>query len=162
MHFTDEIQIAAPQARVWAFLLDPESVGRCAPGVESVRVLDDTHFQAIVKVGIGQFRSRFTVDLELTDLTPPSVASIRARGSAPGTAVDGTARMELTDLAESGTKMEWAADVTVSGKLAAVGSRLIEWTANKLIGQTFDCIKTRLGADATDAVAGTEGTVHEG
>lgn len=162
MHFNDEIQIAAPQTHVWAFLLDPESVGRCAPGVESIRVLDDTHFQAIVKVGIGQFRSRFTVDFELADLTPPSVASIRARGSAPGTAVDGTARMVLSDLAESGTKMEWAADATVSGKLAAVGSRLIEWTANKLIGQTFDCIKTRLEDGGGDGMAGRGGTVHEG
>lgn len=155
MQFKDEIQIAAPQALVWDFLLDPESVGGCAPGVESIRVIDDTRFQAIVKVGIGQFRSRFTVDLELTDLTPPSLASIRARGSAPGTAVDATARMALTDIGERGTTMEWEADVTVSGKLAAVGGRLIEWTANKLIGQTFDCIKARLEAAARTELDGS-------
>lgn len=155
MHFSDEIQIAAPQAQVWAFLLDPESVGGCAPGVKSIRVIDDTHFQAIVKVGIGQFRSRFTVDLELADLNPPSVARIRARGSAPGTAVNATARMTLTGLAERGTKMQWEAEVTVSGKLAAVGGRLIEWTANKLIGQTFDCIKSRLEVAERADVGGT-------
>jgi carbon monoxide dehydrogenase subunit G len=161
MHFNDEIEIAAPQAQVWAFLLTPESVGGCAPGVESIRVIDDTHFEAIVKVGIGQFRSRFTVDLELTYLTPPSVASIRGRGSAPGTAVDATARMALSGLGQ-GTKMEWEAAVTVNGKLAAVGSRLIQWTANKLIGQTFDCIKARLEAAATSGLAGTGEPLHEG
>lgn len=146
MQFSDEIEIAAPRAKVWAFLLDPESVGTCAPGVESVNVIDEQHFQAIVKVGIGQFRSRFTVDLEMADLTPPSYAAVRARGSAPGTAVDAVAHMSLEDSGEHGTRMNWQADVTVSGKLAAVGSRLIEWTANKLIGQTFDCIKARLEA----------------
>lgn len=144
MHFSDQIDIAAPQPEVWAFLLDPERVGSCGPGVESITVIDDRLFQAVVKVGIGQFRSRFTVDLELADLAAPSVATIRARGSAPGTAVDATARMTLEDAAERGTRMRWEADVTVSGKLAAVGSRMIDWTANKLIGQTFECIKARL------------------
>ncbi len=160
MHFKDEIEIAAPQAQVWAFLLTPESVGGCAPGVESIRVIDDANFQAVVKVGIGQFRAPFTVDLELADLTPPSEASIRARGSAPGTAVDATARMALTSLRQS-TKIEWEAVVTVNGKLAAVGSRLIEWTANKLIGQTFDCIKARLETSPTSGIAGAGEPQHE-
>jgi carbon monoxide dehydrogenase subunit G len=154
MHFNDKIQIAAPRARVWSFLLDPESVGGCAPGVESVKVIDDTHFQAIVKIGIGQFRSRFTVDLELAELDPPSAASIRARGNAPGTAVDATARMILSEMGDRGTEMTWQAEVIVSGKLAAVGSRLIEWTANKLIGQTFDCIKTRLESAELSSASG--------
>jgi uncharacterized protein len=144
MRFSDQVDIAAPQADVWAFLLDPERVGGCGPGVESVNVIDDRHFRAVVKVGIGQFRSRFTVDLELTDLAEPSTATIRARGSAPGTAVDATARMTLDNAPERGTRMDWEADVTVSGKLAAVGSRIIEWTADKLISETFDCIKARL------------------
>jgi carbon monoxide dehydrogenase subunit G len=161
MQFNDKIDIAARQEAVWAFLLTPESVGGCAPGVESINVIDDTHFQAIVKVGIGQFRSRFTVDLELADLTPPSTASIRARGSAPGTAVDATARMALTPI-DQGTKIEWEALVTVNGKLAAVGSRLIQWTANKLIGQTFDCIKSRLEAAATSGSAETGDPLREG
>jgi carbon monoxide dehydrogenase subunit G len=52
--------------------------------------------------------------------------------------------MVLEDRDERHTRMAWEADVVVSGKLAAVGSRLIEWTANKLIAQTFECIKTRL------------------
>lgn len=160
MQFNDEIDIAAPQAQVWTFLLTPESVGGCAPGVESITVIDDTHFQAVVKVGIAQFRARFTVDLELTDLTPPSAASIRARGSAPGTAVDAVAHMALTSL-DQGTKIEWEAVVTVNGKLAAVGSRLIEWTANKLIGQTFDCIKARLEAAPASGVAGAGEPPHE-
>jgi carbon monoxide dehydrogenase subunit G len=146
MRFSDTIRIAAPQEKVWAFLLDPHKMSGCGPGVESVVVVDDTHYQAIVKVGIGQFRARFNADIELVELEPPSRASMRGRGNAPGTAVDATAQMSLKALDATHSEMAWEANVNISGKLAAVGSKLIEWQARKLIGQTFDCIKTQLEA----------------
>ena len=65
---------------------------------------------------------------------------------APGSAVDGTAAMNLSDGEAGGTQMDWQADVNISGTLASVGARLIEGTANKMIGQTFDCIRTKLEA----------------
>jgi carbon monoxide dehydrogenase subunit G len=146
MRFADTIRIAASQEDVWAFLLDPHRMSGCGPGVESVVVVDDTHYQAIVKVGIGQFRARFNADIELVDLEPPRKASMRGRGNAPGTAVDATARMSLEPVDATHTVMAWEANVNISGKLASVGSKLIEWQAKKLIGQTFDCIKTQLEA----------------
>lgn len=143
MNFSDQVQIVAPIEEVWSFLLDPQKVGGCAPGVESVDIIDDQHFEARVKVGIAQFRAKFTLNIEMIDVDPPSEAAVQVRGHAPGTAVDATARMHLTAL-DGGTLMKWEADVTVSGRLAAIGNRLVEWTANKLIGQTFQCIKARL------------------
>jgi carbon monoxide dehydrogenase subunit G len=71
---------------------------------------------------------------------------MRGRGNAPGTAVDATAQMSLKALDATHSEMAWEANVNISGKLAAVGSKLIEWQARKLIGQTFDCIKTQLEA----------------
>jgi carbon monoxide dehydrogenase subunit G len=58
--------------------------------------------------------------------------------------VDATAQMRLSDGDDSGTTMDWSADVAISGTLASVGARLIEGTANKMIGQSFDCIKSKL------------------
>jgi carbon monoxide dehydrogenase subunit G len=58
--------------------------------------------------------------------------------------VDATAQMHLSDGANGGTVMDWSADVNIAGTLASVGARLIEGTANKMIGQTFDCMKTTL------------------
>jgi carbon monoxide dehydrogenase subunit G len=146
MHFADSLEIAAPQERVWAFLIDPHQVGACGPGVESIEVVDATHFKAVAKVGVGFIAARFTVNLELSELTAPSHATILAHGQAPGSAVDATAGMDLEALGPDRTRMTWSADVNISGTMASVGARLIEGTAHKLIGQTFDCIRTRLEA----------------
>jgi uncharacterized protein len=144
MHFEGTVEIAAPRDRVWTFVMDPNQVGQCGPGVESIEVIDDTHFKATAKVGIGFISSRFVVNMEFAEVTPPDAATIKAHGQAPGSAVDATALMRLSDGDADGTKMDWSADVNISGTLASVGARLIEGTANKMIGQTFDCMKSKL------------------
>ena len=144
MHFAGTVQIKAPRERVWAFVTDPNQVGSCGPGVESIEVVDETHFRARAKVGIGFLSARFVVDMEIAEQEPPARAVIKAHGQAPGSAVDATASMSLLDGGDGSTTMDWVADVTLSGTLASVGARLIEGTASKMIGQTFDCIRTKL------------------
>ena len=146
MQFSGSVEIAAPRERVWAFVIDPNQVGQCGPGVESIEVIDDTHFKAAAKVGIGFISARFVVNMEFAELQAPDRATIKAHGQAPGSAVDATAEMALSDGADGGTKMDWSADVNIAGTLASVGARLIEGTANKMIGQTFDCMKGKLEA----------------
>jgi carbon monoxide dehydrogenase subunit G len=146
MHFAGSVSIAAARDRVWAFLIDPNQVGQCGPGVESIEVTDATHYKATAKVGIGFISARFHVNLELAEQEPPERAVIKARGQAPGSAVDATAEMRLSEASEGQTVMDWTADVAIAGSLANVGARLIEGTANKMIAQTFDCIRTRLEA----------------
>jgi carbon monoxide dehydrogenase subunit G len=76
----------------------------------------------------------------------PERAVIRASGNAPGSAVDATGEMRLSGPDEGPTTMAWSAEVQVMGSVAAVGSRLIEGTANKLIGQAFECMRAKLEA----------------
>jgi carbon monoxide dehydrogenase subunit G len=144
MKFAGTVDIAAPRDKVWAFVIDPNQVGQCGPGVESIEVVDDTHFKATAKVGIGFISARFVVNMEMAELTPPDQALIQAHGQAPGSAVAATARMSLSDGPNDGTTMDWSADVAIAGSLASLGARLIEGTANKMIGQTFECMKTKL------------------
>jgi carbon monoxide dehydrogenase subunit G len=146
MHFEGTVQIKAPRDRVWAFVIDPNQVGQCGPGVESIEVIDGTHFKATAKVGVGFISARFVVNLEFVDLDAPDAATIKAHGQAPGSAVDADARMELSDADGGGTTMDWSAEVNIAGTIASVGARLIEGTANKMIGQTFDCMRTKLEA----------------
>jgi carbon monoxide dehydrogenase subunit G len=146
MQFSGTVEIRAPREKVWAFVIDPNQVGSCGPGVESIEVVDDTHFRARAKVGVGFISAKFVVDLQMAETEPPTRAVIKAHGQAPGSAVDATATMSLKDGADGATTMDWAADVTISGTLASVGARLIEGTANKMIGQTFECMKTKLEA----------------
>ncbi len=146
MRFEGSVDIKAPREKVWAFVIDPEQVGSCGPGVQSIEKLDDGRFKAHAKVGVGFISARFVVTAEFKEMDPPSEATILARGNAPGSAVDATARMSLRDGEAGGTVMDWTADVTISGTIASVGARLIEGTANKMIGQTFDCIRSKLEA----------------
>ncbi len=144
MHFEGSVPIKASRDKVWAFVTDPEAVGPCGPGVESIEVVDETHFKAAAKVGIGFISARFNVNMEFAEQTPPDRALIKAHGQAPGSAVDATAEMRLSDGPDGATVMDWNAEVNLSGTLASVGARLIEGTANKMIGQTFECMKTKL------------------
>jgi carbon monoxide dehydrogenase subunit G len=146
MRFSGTVEIKAPRDRVWAFVTDPTKVGSCGPGVESIDVVDPTHFRARAKVGVGFITAKFVVDMAMAELHEPEKAVITAHGQAPGSAVDATARMDLATAGDDATTMAWEADVNIAGTLASVGARLIEGTANRMIGQTFDCIRAKLEA----------------
>ena len=144
MHFQGTVQIAAPRDQVWAYVTDPNRVGACGPGVESIELIDAAHFKARAKVGIGFISAKFVVDGELAIITEQEVAEVKAHGQAPGSAVDATATMRLSDGSIGTTVMAWDAEVAISGTLASLGARLIEGTANKMIAQTFACMKAKL------------------
>ncbi len=146
MQFSGSTLINAPRERVWAFVIDPQQVGWCGPGVESIENVDATHFRARAKVGIGIISARFAVNLELVNAQEPDRAVIKASGQAPGSAVEATGEMRLTGAADGPTTMDWTADVAIMGTMASVGARLIEGTANKLITQAFDCMRAKLEA----------------
>ncbi len=148
MHFEGSVPIKASRDKVWAFVIDPNQVGQCGPGVEKIEVVDDTHFKATAKVGIGFISARFNVDMTFAELTAPDKAVIKAHGQAPGSAVDADAQMALSDGPDGTTVMDWTADVNIAGTLASVGARLIEGTANKMIGQTFECMRAKLETPA--------------
>ena len=146
MQFSGSTEIQAPRARVWAFVIDPQQVGWCGPGVESIEAIDATHFRANAKVGIGIISARFTVDLELVEASEPDRAVIKARGQAPGSVVEATGEMRLSGPEAGPTTLDWSADVAILGTIASVGSRLIEGTADKLITAAFDCMRAKLEA----------------
>lgn len=146
MELSGTTEIRAPRERVWAFVVDPQQVGWCGPGVESIEQVDATHFKARAKVGVGPISARFNVDLELVETAEPERAVIRATGQAPGSAVDARGEMVLSGPPEGPTTMAWSADVQVMGTIASVGSRLIEGTAGKLVAQSFDCMRAKLEA----------------
>ena len=146
MHFEGSVPIKASREKVWAFVIDPQQVGWCGPGVESIEEVDATHFRARAKVGIGVISARFAVNLELVETDEPDRAVIKASGQAPGSAVEATGEMRLSGPDAGPTTMAWSADVAILGTIASVGARLIEGTANKLITQAFDCMRAKLEA----------------
>lgn len=133
--FSGAPEVPAALRDVWPRILDPHFVARHGPGVESVEVLDPYRFKVITGFGVGSIRLRFGIDVELTEVNPPSRFTMKARGRAPGSAVEITAALALEVLEETRTRLSWQADTNISGTVASVGARLMEGTARKLTEQ---------------------------
>jgi carbon monoxide dehydrogenase subunit G len=146
LNFTGAPEVAAPREVVWQKLMDPDFVAASAPGVEKVERLDDTHYKVVSAFGVGAIKVRFTLDVELADLQAPSHASMRAKGKAPGSAVDVKAAIDLTEAGPGRTVMSWRSDSEVSGTVASVGGRLLESTARKLTEQFWQDFAKRVSA----------------
>jgi len=132
IEFAGSPVIAATREEVWTRLTDPDFVAASGPGVESVETLDPTHFKVISGLGVGSVKVRFRLDVELFDIIEGHTLKMRARGKAPGSAVDVISRLELQDAGPGQTRLQWSATSEPSGTVASVGSRLLEWTARKL------------------------------
>ena len=146
MHFTGTQQIKAPKERVFQFVLNANKVAECAPGFKTMEILGPDHFKPTLSVGVGVVRATFTLDVQLEDVREPDHAAMRGRGAAGGSAVDMKAAMDLTTISETETRMDWTADVNVSGTLASVGARMLEGVAHTLTGQFFDCFQQKIEA----------------
>lgn len=134
--FSGTPEIPAPRDHVWRKLLDPNAVAACAPGVEKVETIDPHRFKVISGFGVGAIKLKFALDVELSDVVDHHGMTIRARGKAPGSAVDVQSQVRLEEVAASVTRLTWHADTDISGTVASVGGRLVEGTSKKLI-ETF-------------------------
>ncbi len=146
MEFSGNQTISVPIEKVWAFLLDVNNVAACAPGFQSLEVLGEEHWKAVVFVGVGPVKAKFTMDVTRPEMREPELMIVKGRGKAPGSAVELSGSMDLKAVDASQTTMDWKASVVVSGTIASVGARLMQGTAEKLTGQFFDCLKTHLQA----------------
>lgn len=137
MDMSGEYVIAAPRQAVWEALNDPEILKQCIPGCESVDKTSDTSFEAKVTAKVGPVRAKFSGKVNMSDIDPPNGYTISGEGTggAAGFAKGG-AKVALSDAPE-GTKLEYSVDATVGGKLAQIGSRLIDSTAKKMAKDFF-------------------------
>lgn len=147
MQVSGTTTISASQDKVFAFLTNPDFVAKCAPGLESMKVVEaGKKFKAIGSVGLGNLKVRFTGDIEFVELLAPSKATMKAHGTAPGSAVDATATMNLSDAGDGTTRLDWSADINVLGTIAALASRMMGSVTQKLSGEFFACAKKQIEA----------------
>ncbi|MGQ7792106.1 SRPBCC family protein [Faunimonas sp. B44] len=142
MELKGEYRIAAPREDVWVMLNDPDVLRDCIPGCESLEASGDG-FAARVTTKIGPVKATFTGTVTLTNMNPPVGYTIVGEGKG---GVAGFARGSAdVHLAEDGivTVLTYSADAKVGGKLAQLGSRLIDSTAKKLADEFFACFAAR-------------------
>jgi carbon monoxide dehydrogenase subunit G len=133
-----EERIEAPIATVWAALNDPEVLRACIPGCESLEKKSDIDLAAIVTLKIGPIKARFAGEVRLGNLTPPHSYTIsgEGKGGVAGIA-SGDADVALREESPGVTILTYTARANVGGKIAQLGSRLIDSTSKKLASQFF-------------------------
>jgi carbon monoxide dehydrogenase subunit G len=141
---TGEEHIPAGPDTVWAFVTDPDKVGHCFPDVVDVTVQDSTHFEAVVKVGVGPVRGKFTMKVELLPADSKRHLDMTMSGGGFGSTVDLKAGADLIDAGGGATLLKWSGQAEARGPIAAVGGRVLDAQAQKLIAQAFANVRQQL------------------
>ena len=145
MDMTGEYRIPATREKVWEALNDPEVLKQCIAGCQELDKSSDTEFSAKVKTKVGPVSATFTGKVELTDIDPPNGYNIQGEGTG-GVAgfAKGGASVKLTEDGDA-TVLNYEANATVGGKLAQIGSRLIDATAKKMADDFFSKFAEAVG-----------------
>ena len=145
MNFKGTVTINAPREKVWQFLTDPSQLTECAPGLESLDVIvPNEKFRAVASAGFGAIKATFVTDAQWMDLDPPNRARMKIHGKAPGSVVDGTSEMVLSDGADGSTVLNWSSDITVVGTIASLAARLMGVVTQKLTDAFFECVRKKI------------------
>lgn len=137
MDMTGELRLPVPREKVWEALNDPEILKECIPGCESLERISDSEFNAKMLSKVGPVKAKFATKLTISEPKPPVSYTIsgEGKGGAAGFAKGGAE----VSLDEDGTEtvLRYSAKIQVGGKLAQVGSRLIDGTARKMADDFF-------------------------
>ncbi len=131
MKLSGSYQINLEKQKVWEALNDAEILRKSIPGCEKFIKNSDTEFTATATNKIGPFNASFTGDILLKEIKAPNSYIIEGSGNSPVGFASGEAKVKLED-SEGGTKLSYEVEANVGGKIAQIGSRLIDMTAKKM------------------------------
>jgi hypothetical protein len=158
MDLTGEYRIPAPREAVWKALNDPEILKQAIPGCESIDKISDTEMTAKVTARVGPVKASFSGKVTLSDLDPPNGYKIsgEGQGGVAGFAKGGADVRLKPDDSGTGTILNYTANAAVGGKLAQIGSRLIEGTSRQMADQFFSKFAEIVAAGAPAPAAAVE------
>jgi len=151
MEMTGEQLIPVPQDKVWRGLNDPEVLKACIAGCESIEKVSDNEYKVSMVASVGPVKAKFAGKLVLSDLNPPNSYSLSFEGSG-GAAGFGKGGAQVSLKSEgAATRLSYSAKASVGGKLAQVGSRLIDGVAKKMADDFFAAFNEKLAGGASAA-----------
>lgn len=157
MQLNDSRDIKASPEVVWAAILNPEVLKVCVPGCESLTGSVQDGFEAVVAQKVGPVSARFTGIVKLSDIVEGRAVTISGEGKGgPAGYAKGGAQVTLEPIAE-GTRLTYAVDASVGGKIAQLGSRIIDSFAKKLADAFFENFQQAVEGPAEEDVASETG-----
>jgi hypothetical protein len=145
MKIEDSFEVAAPRERVWRLITDPGTVAGCVPGCGGVEVVSDTLYRAKVSVKVGPIKAAFNMEVEVIEETPPEEVRSKTRGEegsrASTVSSDNLLRLEVID--DDTTRVHYAAEVSVVGRLGKFGLGVMKKKAESLGRDFAACFKEK-------------------
>jgi carbon monoxide dehydrogenase subunit G len=138
MDMSESRVLPVSQQTAWEALNDPDVLKRCIPGCESIERTAENEYALALVAAVGPVKARFQGKLELADLDPPRAytLSFNGQGGAAGFG-KGDAKVVLTAESAATTRLDYEVHAQIGGKIAQIGSRLIDGAARKLAGGFF-------------------------
>jgi 2-furoyl-CoA dehydrogenase large subunit len=140
-----ETIVPAPIEEVWETLLDPEKLAGVIPGCHALDLVAENSYRAEVSLGVGPVRGKFTAAVRLSDLDPPRSARLSGELVGPMGSSRGGGVVALESIDGGATKVNYSYEVELSGKVAAVGGRMLEGATRIVIGQFFERLVAQVG-----------------
>ena len=144
-----EVRLAAPPEAVFAVLLDPEALARVIPGCHKLQEIGAHRYRADVTVGVGMVKARYSAEVTLSELDPPNSLRLSGKGLSSMGAASGSGMVKL-DAEDGGTRLRYDYEAEVSGKVAAVGGRMLEGAARIVLAQLFEQLGRQAGGEPAD------------
>lgn len=146
MEMKGERQVPLSQDKAWEALNDPAVLQACIPGCQSMEQVGENEFQTRVRASVGPVSAPFKGKIKLTDVTPPESYKMSFKGDGTAGFAQGTATVRLTRAeAGDGTTIAYEAQAKIGGKLAQIGSRLVDGAARKMADEFFTNLTTHMG-----------------
>ena len=154
MELKGQRTLAADRATAWAALNDTEVLRLCVPGCESITPIGANQYEIALTAAIGPVKARFKGKMELADIDPPNGYTLKFDGSGgPAGFARGDAKVSLSGVGASETQLDYLANAQVGGKLAQVGSRLVDAAAGAMADKFFAAFGAQLAARVAPAQA---------
>ncbi len=152
MELKGEQRLATDRATAWAMLNDVEVLKLCVPGCESLTASGDNSYDILMNAAVGPVKTRFKGKMTLADIEPPTRYTLKFDGqSSQAGFARGEAKVELHDVSPRETRLVYLATAQVGGKLAQVGSRLIDAAAGATADKFFEAFAAQLAARVAPA-----------
>ena len=149
MQITGKFRVTAPRDQVFVALKDADNLRACIPGCESLQEVEPNVYDAQVSIGFPGMKGRYTGRASITEIVVPESYTLAINGRGKPGFVNGTATLVFVEVGDE-TEVTCSSDVQVGGVIAAVGSRMIQAGAKKMMDDFFQRFRARIDGDSPD------------
>lgn len=143
MKLSGSARLTGPRQQVWDLLNDPARLAKCLPGCEKLEPIGPDKYKVAIKFALAAFSGSYGGSVELSEKQPPESMRMRVEGKGTPGFMKGEGRLTLAESAE-GTVVSYEGEAQVGGLIAAVGQRMIEAAAKKIVQQFFESAEKQL------------------